>query len=384
MIKNKNSRQMQIPVFTPLRQYFNLKEEIDRAIQKVLNSGKFILGDEVAEFESSVARYLGVKHAIGVASGTDALQIALMSIGLKPGDEVITTPFTFVATAETIALLGGKPVYVDVDEETFNINPEFISDKITSRTRAIIPVHLYGQTADMDEIKEVIQGKDIFIIEDSAQAFGAEYKGRKAGSMGDIACISFFPTKNLGAFGDAGMVVTNNDELAEKIKMIRTHGSNVKYHHKILGINSRLDTIQAAILLVKLKYIDRWNQRRMEIAGKYNELLKDISNIEIPHVRPYNKHVFHQYTIRIKNSRDELREFLRAEGIQTAVHYPIPLHLQEAFKSFEYRKGDFPISEKLSKEVLSLPMFPELRDEEIEYISAKLHEFFENKAKRWG
>ncbi len=369
---------MEVPIFTPVRQYINLKDEIDTAVQKVLNKGNFILGDEVKEFENSIAQYLGVKHAIGVASGTDALQIALMAIDLKPGDEVITTPFTFVATAETIVLLGGKPVYVDIDERTYNINPELIEEKITEKTKAIIPVHLYGQPAEMDKILDIARRYNLYVIEDSAQALGAEYKSRKVCTFGDIACISFFPTKNLGAFGDAGMIVTNNDDLAEKVKMIRVHGSKVRYNHEILGVNSRLDTLQASILLVKLRYLDSWNERRIEIAKKYNEALKDIDEIVIPYSEPYNKHIYHQYTIRMKR-RDELAKFLKEKGIQTAVHYPIPLHLQKVFSYLGYKQGDLPISEQCSREVLSLPMFPELRDDEIDYVVKSIKEFLKDK-----
>ncbi|MFN3135283.1 MAG: DegT/DnrJ/EryC1/StrS family aminotransferase [Candidatus Kryptonium sp.] len=366
---------MEVPIFTPVRQYMNLKEEIDSAIQKVLSKGSFILGDEVSEFENKVAQYLGVKHAIGVASGTDALQIALMAIGLKPGEEVITTPFTFVATAETIVLLGGKPVYVDIDEKTYNINPDLIEEKITEKTKAIIPVHLYGQPAEMDKILDIARRYNLYVIEDSAQALGSEYKGKKVCTFGDIACISFFPTKNLGAFGDAGMIVTNNDELAERIRMIRVHGSKVRYNHEILGVNSRLDTLQASILLVKLKYLDSWNAKRIEIAEKYNDAFKDIDDVVIPYSEVHNKHIYHQYTIRTRR-RDELAQFLKEKGIQTAVHYPIPLHLQKAFAYLGYKQGDFPISEQCSREVLSLPMFPELRDEEINYVIESVKEFF--------
>ncbi len=357
----------------------NLKEEIDAAIQRILNRGDFILGEEVKEFEQRVAQYLGVKHCIGVGSGTDALQIALMAIGLNPGDEVITTPFTFVATAETIVLLGGKPVYVDIDERTYNINPELIEDKITEKTKAIIPVHLYGQPAEMEKILDIAKRYNLYVIEDSAQAFGAEYKGRKVCTFGDMACISFFPTKNLGAFGDAGMIVTNNDDLAEKVKMIRVHGSKKRYHHELLGVNSRLDTLQAGILLVKLKYVDKWNERRIEIANRYSSALKDSDSVVVPYSEPYNKHIYHQYTIRTSR-RDELIEFLRGRGVQTAVHYPIPLHLQRAFAYLGYKKGDFPIAEKCAQEVLSLPMFPELRDDEVDYVIECILDFFQNKS----
>lgn len=367
---------MEVPVFTPVRQYLNLKEEIDLAIQKVLNRGDFILGEEVREFEQKVAEYLGVKHAIGVASGTDALQIALMAIGLKPGDEVITTPFTFIATAETVALLGGKPVYVDIEEKTYNINPDLIEEKISEKTKAIIPVHLYGQPAEMEKIIDIARRYNLYVIEDSAQALGSEYKGKKVCTFGDISCISFFPTKNLGAFGDAGMIVTNNDELAEKMKMIRVHGARIRYTHEILGVNSRLDTLQASILLVKFKYLDKWNERRIQIAKKYNDGLKDIDSILLPYSEPYNKHIYHQYTIRTKY-RDELSSFLKERGVQTAVHYPLPLHLQKVFSYLGYKQGDFPVAEKCAKEVLSLPVFPELKDDEIDYVIESVREFYQ-------
>lgn len=369
---------MEVPIFTPVRQYISLKEEIDSAIQKVLNKGNFILGEEVNKFEENIAQYLGVKHAIGVASGTDALQIALMAIGLKPNDEVITTPFTFIATAETIVLLGGKPVYVDIDEKTYNLNPDLIEEKITEKTKAIIPVHLYGQPAEMDKILDVARRYNLYVIEDSAQALGSEYKGRKVCTFGDIACISFFPTKNLGAFGDAGMITTNNDDLAEKIRMIRVHGSKTRYNHEIIGVNSRLDTLQASILLVKLKYLDMWNERRIEIAKRYSDALSDVDDLIIPYSETYNKHIYHQYTVRTKH-RDELAQFLKGKGIQTAVHYPIPLHLQKVFLHLGYKPGDFPISEQCSREVLSLPMFPELKDEEVDYVIESIKEFFKRK-----
>lgn len=347
-------------------QYKTIKTEIDEAIHRVLDSGHFILGKEVKDFEVEVAAYLGLKHAIGCASGTDALQVAMMALGIGPDDEVITTPFTFVATAETIALLGAKPVYVDIDPKTYNIDPTRIEKAITKKTKAIIPVHLYGQACDMDPILEISQKHDLAIIEDNAQAIGGEYKGRKLGGLGKLGCISFFPSKNLGAYGDAGMVVTNDSNLAEKVRMIIVHGSRVKYKHEILGVNSRLDTLQSAILRVKLRYLDQWIKARREAASRYNRLFlgKDVTT---PFEASYGKHVFHQYTIRLKN-RDGVEKHLSEKKIPHAVYYPIPLHLQQAFFDSRTKEGSFAVSEQASREVLSLPMHTELTEEQQAYI----------------
>lgn len=343
-------------------QYKTIRKEIDEAIHRVLDSGQFILGKEVAEFERSAASYLGVKHAIGCASGTDALQVALMALGIGPGDDVVTTPFTFVATTETIALLGARPVYADIDERTFNIDPATLERAITPKTKAIIPVHLYGQAADMDPIMGVADKHGIPVIEDTAQAMGAEYKGKKVGGRGILGAISFFPSKNLGAFGDAGMVVTNDDAMAEKVRMIIVHGSRVRYHHDILGVNSRLDTIQAAILNVKLRYLDQWCEARRAAAKRYNALL-DGSGITVPYEAPFAKHVFHQYTIRL-HGRDAVTQGLLKAGIPHAIYYPIPLHLQAAFRQPDVGPGAFPVTERVCGEVLSLPMHTELTAEQ--------------------
>lgn len=343
-------------------QYKKIRSEIDEAIHRVLDSGQFILGKEVAEFERSAASYLSVKHAIGCASGTDALQVALMALGIGPGDDVVTTPFTFVATTETIALLGARPVYADIDERTFNIDPARLERAITPKTRAIIPVHLYGQAADMDPIMAVADKHGIPVIEDTAQAMGAEYKGKKVGGRGILGAISFFPSKNLGAFGDAGMVVTNDDAMAERVRMIIVHGSRVRYHHDILGVNSRLDTIQAAILNVKLKYLDQWCEARRAAAKRYDTLL-DGSGITVPYEAPYAKHVFHQYTIRLQG-RDAVAQGLHKAGIPHAIYYPIPLHLQAAFRQPGVGPGAFPVTERMCGEVLSLPMHTELTAEQ--------------------
>ncbi|HLF20101.1 MAG TPA: DegT/DnrJ/EryC1/StrS family aminotransferase, partial [Bacteroidota bacterium] len=332
----------------------------------------FILGKEVKDFENEVAAYLGVKYAIGCASGTDALQIAMMALGVGPGDEVITTPFTFVATAETIVLLGAKPVYVDIDPKTYNIDPARIERAITGKTKAIIPVHLYGQSCDMDTIMDISRKHSLFVIEDNAQAIGAEHKGRKLGGIGSLGCISFFPSKNLGAYGDAGMVVTNDGALAEKIRMIIVHGSRVKYKHEILGVNSRLDTLQAAILRVKLRYLDQWIEARRKAAGRYNTLFSG-KDVTTPFEVSYGKHVFHQYTIRLKN-RNDVEKHLEEKKIPHAVYYPIPLHLQQAFRHVEAAESSFPVTEQAANEVLSLPMHTELTDEQQSYIASSVLE----------
>lgn len=365
---------MNIQMVDLKRQYQKIKLEIDSAIQEVLDSTQFILGKNVAQFEKDAAKYLGVKHAIACANGTDALLIAQMALEIKPDDEIITTPFTFVATTETITFLGAKPVYVDIDPVSFNIDVKQIEKKITSKTKAIIPVHLYGNPVELDDLLEVAKRYNLFVIEDAAQAFGAEYKGKKICSFGDLACISFFPSKNLGCYGDGGMVVTNNDELAEKVRMIANHGSKVRYIHERLGMNSRLDAIQAAILNVKLKYIDEWNNARIKNANLYTERLKELSQVKTPTFQPYSKHIFHQYTIRVKK-RDELQKFLITKNIPTAIHYPLPLHLQPAFRGFG-KEGSLPIAEKISKEVLSLPMHPDLTIEEINYVTDSIKEFY--------
>lgn len=365
---------MNIQMVDLKRQYLKYKTEIDKAIYEVLDSTQFILGKKVAEFEKNAAEYLGVKYAIGVANGTDALQIAMMAVGIGKDDEVITTPFTFVATTETIVMLGAKPVYVDIDPMTYNIDPQKIKEKITSKTKAILPVHLYGNPSEMDEILKIAKEHNLFVIEDSAQGFGSEYKGKKVCSFGDVACISFFPSKNLGCYGDGGMVVTNNEEIHQKVRMIASHGSKVRYVHEILGMNSRLDALQAAILNVKLKYIDEWNQKRIEYAKMYSDKLSTIKQVKTPEYKNYVKHIFHQYTIRVEN-REELLKYLASKNIPTAIHYPVPLHLQPAFRGFA-EEGSLPEAELAAKQVLSLPMHPDLLEEEIEYVTNSIKEFY--------
>ncbi len=365
---------MKLQMVDVVGQYQKMKTEIDAAIHKVIDSGQFVLGKEVGEFECKVAGYLGMRYAVGCASGTDALQVAMMALGIGPGDEVITTPFTFVATTETIALLGAKPVYVDIDPKTFNIDPARIEQAITSKTKAILPVHLYGQPADMDAIVAIAKKHNLKVIEDAAQALGASYKGKKVCSFGDVGCISFFPSKNLGAFGDAGMVVTNDQALGEKMRMIIVHGSKERYHHEILGVNSRLDTLQAVVLAVKLPYLEAWNASRRRFAAMYNELLSGTPTT-LPEVSPLSQHIFHQYTIRAPK-RDALADHLKEKNIPHGIYYPIPLHLQKAFVMAGNKKGDFPITEKAADEVLSLPMHTELTEEQLVYITNAIKEFY--------
>jgi dTDP-4-amino-4,6-dideoxygalactose transaminase len=368
--------QLQIPIIDLKRQLLNIKSEIDLAIDEVFESGQFILGPFVKKFEREVCEYIGVSHGIGCASGTDALMIALMGIEIHPQDEVITTPFTFVATAEVIALLNAKPVFVDIDEKTFNIDSEKIENVITEKTKAIIPVHLFGKCADMDKINDIAEKYNIKVIEDCAQSFGAEYNGKKAGALSDVGCFSFYPTKNLNAFGDGGIVTTNSSVLAEKIRIIASHGSKEKYNSVSIGVNSRLDAIQAVCLSVKLKYVDQWNDLRREKAKLYNEILKN-ADVVIPSKDGFDENVFNQYSIRVKK-RDELQKYLKSKGISTMVYYPIPIHLQNGYKYLGYKEGDFPVSEMISKEIISLPMFPELNDGEIIYTSNEIINFLKS------
>lgn len=347
-------------------QYNKIKTEIDEAIARVISSGYYILGKDVEEFEKEMAEYLGVNYAIGCASGTDAILIALMALDIKPGDEIITTPFTFIATVEMITLLGAIPVYVDIDPLTYNLDTEKLKNAVTNKTKAIIPVHLYGQSVDMDSLLSVADKYGIPVIEDMCQAIGAEYKEKKVGGLGNIGCISFFPSKNLGAFGDAGMVVTNDQKLADKMRMIIVHGSSVRYRHDILGLNSRLDTLQAAILRVKLKYLEQWIEARRNAARIYNKLFAN-SDVKVPYEAPYCKHVFHQYTIRLKE-RDRIAAKLDKNKIPYGIYYPIPIHLQQGYMKTGKGKGSLPIAECASQEVLSLPMHTELDEEQQKYI----------------
>ncbi|MDK2903235.1 MAG: hypothetical protein PWQ93_1154 [Clostridiales bacterium] len=358
---------MNIPLLDLKGQYHAIKDEIDAAIQGVLENGQFILGPQVKALEHDIASYASVPYAIGVGNGTDALVIALRACGIGPGDEVITSPFTFFASAESISAVGAKPVFVDIDPDTFNMDVSKIEQAITSRTRAIIPVHLFGQIADMDAIMDIAKKHDLMVIEDACQAMGAEYKGMKAGSFGHAACFSFFPTKNLGTYGDGGMIVIRDADIDKKARMLRAHGSVKKYYHEMIGYNSRLDELHAAILNVKFKYLDQWNDMRRHNAALYDELLKD-SGVVTPYAAPYAKHIYHQYVVQC-DDRDGLAEALKAEGISTGVYYPLPLHLQDAYKDLGYKMGDMPYAEAACNRVLALPMYPELEPVQIKYVA---------------
>ena len=364
---------MKIELLDLKREYSSIKEEIDGAVSNVMSSGRFILGPEVSSFEKELGEYLSVNNVIGVGNGTDALSLSLSAMGVEKGDEIITTPFTFIATAEVIALRGAKPVFADIDPKTGNILPSEVEKKITKRTKGIIAVHLFGQPCDIDEISEIAKDNKLFLIEDTAQAIGATYKRKTAGTWGDIGTISFFPTKNLGAYGDAGAVITNNDELKEKVRQLRVHGSDRKYHHVSIGYNSRLDAMQAAILRVKLKYLPLWTKRRQEIATEYSGRIK---SVEVPVIDNNRDHIFHQFTLKSKR-RDEFREFLNKNGVATAIHYPIPLHLQPAFSYLGYKKGSYKNAEALSESVISIPVHPFLTNDEIDYIIETINKWKE-------
>lgn len=362
------------------KQYRSIKKEIDLAIKRVLDNNIFIGGKEVEDFENEMARFCGVKYAIGVNSGTDALYLSLKALNIGQGDEVITTPFTFIATAEVIANCGAKPVFVDINSKTFNIDVSKIEEKITKKTKAIIPVHLFGQMADMDDIMRIARKYKLYVIEDAAQAIGAKLQvtNRKlqiAGSVGDCGCFSFFPSKNLGAYGDGGMIVTDNKKINDKIRLLKNHGSSPKEKYKniILGTNSRLDSIQAAILRVKLRYLDEWSEKRRKKADYYSERFRNLKNIDTPITEKNRTHIFHQYTMRIKNGgRDKVKIFLEKQNVPTMVYYPLPLHIQPAFKYLGYKKGSFPETEKAAKEVLSLPIYPEITKKEQNDLSNKI------------
>lgn len=361
-------------------QYAHIREAVDAGIDEVIQTTQFINGSATREFAVELAEYLGVRHVIPCGNGTDALQIALMALGLEEGDEVITVPFTFVATVEVVALLKGKPVFVDIDPSTFNIDVRAIEAKITPRTKAIIPVHLFGQSANMAPIMALAQQHGITVIEDNAQAIGGTYTfpdGRtaKTGTMGHIATTSFYPTKNLGGYGDGGALFTQDDTLAQKIRIICDHGSARKYFYDAIGVNSRLDSMQAAILRVKLQHLDTYNQQRRSAADQYDTLLKDIPGITIPVRSPNATHVFHQYTIRVREHRDALKDHLQSLGIPSMIYYPVPLHMSDAYRWYGYASGDFPVSEQIAGEVLSLPMHTELDAEQISLVCEAISRF---------
>lgn len=362
-----------IPLVDLVAQYHSIKEEIDSAVHATLESGHFILGPAVSKLEESIGAYLGVKHAIGVASGTDALVLALRASNVGAGDEVIIPAYTFFATAGTVMSVGAKPVFVDVDPVTYEMDVTQIRDRLTPATKAIIPVHLYGQPADMDPILEIAQARGLKVVEDNAQAFGSTYQGKKTGSIGDIGCLSFFPTKNLGAFGDGGMVVTNDPALAERMRLLRTHGWKKKYYSEEIGYNSRLDALQAAILQAKFPHIDDWNQKRRALAQRYSEQLASLG-VTVPVECDWGKHVYHLYIIRSAR-RAELQAFLKEKGIASEVYYPLPPHLSTPCRKFGYKDGDFPHAERASRETLALPLYPELTIEQQDEVIAVVSEF---------
>lgn len=362
-----------IPLVDLTAQYHSIKEEIDTAVHATLESGHFILGPAVSKFEENIAEYLGVAHAIGLASGTDALVLALRALDIGAGDEVIVPAYTFFATAGTVMSVGAKPVFVDIDPVSYEMDVTQLKDRVTSATKAIIPVHLYGQPADMDPILEFARSRGLKVIEDNAQAFGATYRGRKTGSIGNIGCLSFFPTKNLGAYGDGGMVVTNDDTLAERMRMLRTHGWKKKYYSEEVGYNSRLDALQAAILQVKFPYVDGWNQKRRAIAHRYSEQLAPLG-VVVPIECDWGKHVYHLYIIR-SSQRGEFQTFLKQRGIATEVYYPLPPHLSTPCCKLGYKEGDFPHAERASRETLALPLYPELTQAQQDEVIAAVREF---------
>ena len=375
----KNETKMTIPLLDLKAQYRAMKDEINGTIQGILDRQSFILGPEVGELESKIAAYCGTKFAVGCASGTDALFLALKALGVGAGDEVVTTAFTFIATGEAIYNVGAKPVFADINPGTFNIDAASVRAKLAKKTKAIMPVHLYGLMADMDAINAVAKERGLKVVEDNAQAIGAKYKGKVAGSLGDAGGISFFPGKNLGAYGDAGAVVTSDAKLAETMKRLRVHGSKSKYVHDLIGVNSRLDNLQAAILIIKLKYLDGWTQKRQANAAYYNSRLKGLP-LTTPYVPEGQTHVYHQYTLRVPRHRDELMTFLNENGIEARIYYPIPLHLQECFMFLGCKKGELPETEKAMDEAVSIPVYSELSLEQKEYVVWKIKELFSKKA----
>lgn len=370
---------MKVPFLDLTREYYYIKGEVLNQISEIFETQNFILGKHVKSLEENLSKFLGVRDVIGVSSGTDALLISLMALDIKSGDEVIVPSFTFYATASSVARLGAKPVFADIDLESYNILPEEIEKKVTKHTKCIIPVHLYGNPADIEEILNIANSKNIPVVEDNAQAIGAEFNGKKTGSFGVMGCLSFYPTKNLGGAGDGGAISTNSEALSKKIRMLRVHGSERRYYHDYIGINGRLDEIQAAYVNIRFSRLNNNNDERIKIANKYNSLLADLEKKEFlltPKVSNNKKHVFHQYTIRVPKYRDKLREFLNQNGVGSDIYYPLPLHLQKCFSYLGYREGDLPNTEKAAKEVVSLPIFPGLTDTEIDYVASVIYNFF--------
>ncbi|KEI07491.1 DegT/DnrJ/EryC1/StrS family aminotransferase [Clostridium botulinum] len=371
---------MKVNFYTSQREYHEKKNEFDTAIQSVIEKGNFILGDKVTEFEKAIEEYTGIKHAIGVASGTDALVIASDILGFSDGAEVITSPFTFLASTSCVARHKGKPVFVDIDEETLQIDTSKIEEKITDKTVGILPIHLFNQMADMDKIMEIAKKHDLKVLEDAAEAFGMRYKGNgeqyiHSGGVGDFGVYSFFPTKTLGGYGDGGMIVTNDDKLAELAKQYRVHGASKKYHYDHVGYNSRLDTLQAAVLGVKLKYIDEAIQKREKVAQMYIDGLKDCPEIKIPKIAKDQKHVYYVFNILVEN-RDGLQEHLKKNEIGTSIYYPKPLHEQQCFEYLGYKEGDFPVAERIAKKIIALPIYPEITEEEVQFVCETIRNFY--------
>lgn len=360
-----------IPMVDLKNQYAALKDEIDSKLLQALESTQFILGPNVRDFEEEAAHYLGVPHAVSVASGTDALHLALVAAGIQPGDEVITSPFTFIATAEAILYVGARPVFVDIDPETFNLDPKQVKRAISPKTRALLPVHLFGQPADMNGLLTLAEEYGLSIIEDCAQSFGAQYQGRQTGTIGMAGAFSFFPSKNLGCYGDGGLISTHSSKMAEHLRVLRNHGSWERYHHSELGFNSRLDELQAVILRVKLKHIDEYNDQRRHIAQRYTSALGQIENVTPPHEAPETKHVYHQYTL-LSSQRNSIMDALKKADIASAIYYPIPLHQQEVFAN-EYGNIHLPVTERIASQCLSLPIYPELKEADVDRIVEIIH-----------
>ncbi|HKP67848.1 MAG TPA: DegT/DnrJ/EryC1/StrS family aminotransferase [Pyrinomonadaceae bacterium] len=370
---------MKVPLLDLTEQNSSLRPEIEVALGRVLDTNAYILGGEVKELEKELAEYCGTKHAIGCASGSDALLLALMAVGVEAGDEVITTPYSFFATVSAITRLGAKPVFVDIEPDTYNLAVSQVRGVISERTKAIQPVHLYGQCADMKALNAVAGALGVPVVEDAAQAIGSEEDGRRAGAMSDIGCFSFYPSKNLGGMGDGGFMSTNDDKLARKLFALRVHGSEERYYHKWVGLNSRLDGFQGAVLRVKLPHLDAWSEKRKANADRYRRLFTDAGlteEIGLPIERPNGRHIYNQFVIRVPGRRDELKQFLTDSEIGTDIYYPVPLHLQECFAYLGYREGEFPESERAARESLALPIYPELREEQQHYVVEKIGEFF--------
>jgi dTDP-4-amino-4,6-dideoxygalactose transaminase len=365
---------MAVPFLDIVAQYKTVQAEVEKAILDVARSGKYVLGEHVAAIEHTLAQYVGARHAVGCASGTDALILALRAVGVGPGDEVITTSYSFFATASAIILVGATPVFVDIDPRTYNVDTQGVEKKLNVRTKAIIPVHLYGQPAEMEPLVALSKEWGVRIIEDACQSIGAEYRGKRAGAIGDVGCVSFYPTKNLSGMGDGGMLFAEDDEIAERLRILREHGAKPRYHHKIVGYNSRLDEIQAAALLVKTKLLEEWTEKRRANAKLYNEFFLG-STIGTPYDLPYVRHVYNQYVVRVQN-RDGLMEHLKAKGIGSAIYYPVPLHLQECFGALGYKQGDMPEAEKAAEETLALPIYPELTQDQIGEVAKAVVDFY--------